>query len=382
MRSMSSAPTSVPFADLTRVNSPLKDEILKRIGAIIDRSSYVLGPEVEAFEKDFAKFVGTPHCLGLNSGLDALKLALEALGVGPGDEVITSANTFIATAYAISQVGAKPVLVDCEDRAWNLDPTKLEQAITPRTKAIMPVHLYGQPADMDPILAIAKKHGIPVIEDSAQSHGATYKGRACGTMGVMGCFSFYPGKNLGAMGEGGAVTTSDDGLREKIRMLRDVGQKTKYVHEVIGSNSRIHTFQAAVLGAKLPGLKAQNDDRNRVAKRYGELLGGLKAIRLPEALADRTHVYHLYVIETLGKKSGAKERDELKQFLADRKITALIHYPTPIHLQKCYANLGYPRGTFPVAERLGGAILSLPMFPFMREDEIVAVADAVKAFYG
>lgn len=382
MPNISGMPTPVPFVDLSRIHSPLKGELLARIGSIIDRSAFVLAPEVEKFENEFAAFVGTKHAVGVNSGLDALKLGLEALGVGPGDEVITAANTFVATAFAASAVGAKVVLVDCEEDTYNLDPKKLERAITSKTKAILPVHLYGQPASMDPILEIARAHRIQVIEDAAQAHGATYKNRSCGTFGVMGCFSFYPGKNLGAIGEGGAVTTSDEGLRDRIRCLRNVGQKQKYYHEYIGSNSRMHSIQAAVLSAKLPGLKAQNEDRNRAAKRYRELLGGSKNIALPVCASDRTHVYHLYIIQCLGKKAGDQERDLLQKHLGSLGVQTGIHYPIPIHFQNCYRSLGYKPGDFPVTERLAKSILSLPMFPGMRDEELEAVADGIRSFYG
>lgn len=364
----------VPFADLTRIHSPLKEELLRKIGAIIDRSAFVLGPEVEAFEKDFASFVGSAHAVGVASGLDALKLALQALGVGSGDEVITAANTFIATAFAISAVGAKPVLVDCEDRSYNLDPALLERAITPKTKAIIPVHLYGQPADMKPILEVAARKGIPVVEDACQAHGASYGKKKCGNLGTLGCFSFYPGKNLGAMGEGGAVTTSDEKLKDKIRVLRDVGQSKKYVHEVIGHNSRLHNVQAAILGAKLPGLSAQNEDRARAARRYGELLANVPAVTLPKVMEGRTHVYHLYVIV-------AKDREALQKDLAAKNVQTLIHYPTPIHVQRAYAHLGHGPGSFPVTERLAGSILSLPMFPGITDDELETVARGIREFY-
>lgn len=365
----------VPFADLTRIHAPLKAEILNRLGSIIDRSAFVLGPEVEAFEKDFASFVGTTHSIGVASGLDALKLALQAIGVGPGDEVITSANTFVATAFAASAVGAKVVLVDVEEDTYNIDPRLLEKAITPRTKAILPVHLYGQPATLGPILEMAKARGIPVIEDACQSHGAKYQGKNSGAIGLMGCFSFYPGKNLGAMGEGGAITTSDDGLKARLRMLRDVGQRKKYDHAVIGNNARIHTFQAAILGAKLPHLAKQNDERVRIAARYRELLGDVRQIVLPKVAADRTHVYHLYVI-------SAEKRDALQKQLGDKGVQTLIHYPVPIHFQECYASLGKGPGSFPVTERLAKSILSLPIFPGMTDAEIAAVASGIREFYG
>lgn len=371
----------VPFLDLSRIHAPVKDDVLSRISSIIDRSAFVLGPEVAAFEKEFSSFVGTRHTIGVSSGLDALKLALRALSIGPGDEVITAANTFVATAFAISSTGAKVVLVDIEENSCNIDPAQVARAISPKTKAILPVHLYGQPATMAPLVDLAAKHGIPVIEDAAQAHGAVYQGKSCGSMGVMGCFSFYPGKNLGAMGEGGAVTTSDDGLKDRLRMLRDVGQKEKYQHEVIGENSRLHTIQAAILSAKLPGLASQNEDRARIARRYGEQLADLKGIALPKNAPDRTHVYHLYVIETLGTAHPKKEREALQAHLLERQIHTGIHYPNPVHLQKCYAHLGKGPGSFPISERRAESILSLPIFPAMRDEEVDAVCQGIREFY-
>ena len=367
----------VPFVDLTRIHAPLKAEILARIGTIIDQSAFVLGPDVEAFEKQFADFLGMPHVVGVASGLDALKLALLALGIAPGDEVITSANTFIATAYAISATGAKPVLVDAEEDSFNLDPRKLEKAITKNTKAVIPVHLYGQAASMKQILEIARAHGLKVVEDTAQALGTQYQDRLCGTLGDIGCFSFYPGKNLGAMGEGGAICTRSEEYRDRMRMLRNVGQKEKYNHECIGHNSRLHTIQAAVLSAKLPALRAHNETRVEAAKLYGRLLGEVKGIKTPEVASERTHVYHLYVIAT----GRPEERDALQQELAARGIQTGIHYPIPIHLSRCYANLGYGVGSFPVTERLAKSILSLPIFPGITSEEIKMVVTGIKEFY-
>jgi dTDP-4-amino-4,6-dideoxygalactose transaminase len=369
--------TKVPFVDLSRIHAPLKAEILNRISSVIDRSAFVLGPDVEAFEKDFAAFIGAPHAVGVSNGLDALKVALQAVGVGPGDEVVIPANTFIATAYAVSALGATPVLVDCEEKSYNLDPALLERAITPKTRCILPVHLYGQPAEMAPIMEIADARKIPVVEDCAQSHGAQYRGRTTGTFGKIGCFSFYPGKNLGAMGEGGACVTADDGLRARLRTLRDVGQKEKYVHELLGHNARLHTMQAVILSAKLPHLRAQNEDRARAARRYGELLAGVRGLTLPRVADGRTHVWHLYVVAT----PGAQEREGLRKHLNDQGIQCGIHYPTPIHLQACYRHLGKGPGSYPVTERLAQSILSLPMFCGMKEEELQAVAAAVRSYF-
>jgi dTDP-4-amino-4,6-dideoxygalactose transaminase len=369
--------TKVPFVDLTRIHAPLKEDILKRIGSIIDRSAFVLGPEVDSFERDFAAFVGSAHAVGVSSGLDALILALKALEIGPGDEVIVPANTFIATAFAVSSCGAKPILVDCEEESYNIDPAKIEKAITSRTKAILPVHLYGQPADMGPIMDIAKKRGLVVVEDCAQSHGAKYDGKMTGTFGAISCFSFYPGKNLGAMGEGGAIVTADEKLRARVRMFRDVGQREKYHHDVIGHNSRLHTVQAAILSAKLPHLMTQTEDRVRAARRYDELMSGIPYLKLPKNVAGRSHVYHLYVVQT----RSPDEREALRKHLNDRSVQCGIHYPIPIHMQVAYKGLKQSEGAFPVTEKLARTILSLPMFCGMTEDELTTVAKVVKEFY-
>ena len=373
--------TKVPFVDLTRIHAPIKDQILQKIGSIIDRSAFVLGPEVEEFEKQFAAFVGSPHCVGVNSGLDALKLALQALQVGQGDEVIVPANTFIATALAASALGAKIVLVDAETKSYNMDPGKLKDAITPRTKAILPVHLYGQPADMGPIMEIAKARGIPVVEDVAQAHGSQYEGKTTGTFGAISCFSFYPGKNLGSIGEGGAVVTADEKLRDRVRVLRNVGQREKYHHELLGHNSRLHTVQAAVLSVKLPLLKAQNEQRARTAMKYHELLSSVvnsEKITVPNIVQGRTHVFHLYVI-TCRKPS---DRDALQKHLGAEGIQTGIHYPIPVHLSSCYSHLGYRAGSFPVTETLANSCLSLPIFAGMTDEEVGLVGQSVRKYFG
>lgn len=363
--------------DLKRIHAPLKEEILSRLGTIIDRSAFILGAEVEAFEKEFAEYVGAKNALGVANGLDALKLSLQAIGVGPGDEVITSANTFAATAFAVSSVGAKPVFVDIEERSYNLDPAAVSRAVTSRTKAIMPVHLYGQPATMTPLLELSERKGIAIIEDCAQSHGAMYKNRATGTFGIAAGFSFYPGKNLGAMGDGGAITTSDSTVFKNLKTLRDVGQSEKYHHTVIGHNSRLDAMQAAILSVKLRGLRAQTEDRMRIGQRYASLLSKVAQIQIPEVLADRTHVFHLYVIMT----REVKERDALREHLTKAGIQSGLHYPIPLHLQKCYADLGYREGQFPLSERMAKSLISLPMFPGMTEAETEAVASAIRGFY-
>ena len=368
---------NVPFVDLSRIHKDLKKDILDRIGSIIDRSAFVLGPEVEAFEKSFAEYCGTKYCVGVSNGLDAIQVALQAAGVGPGDEVITAANTFIATAYAISATGAKVVLVDADEESWNLSPKLLEAAITSKTKAIVPVHLYGQPATMKPILDVAQARKIHVIEDAAQAHGARFGGQSTGSFGTAGCFSFYPGKNLGSMGEGGALTTNSEEIRDRAKMIRNVGQKEKYKHEVIGRNFRLQTIQAAILSAKLPHLNAQNEDRVKAAKKYDELLSGIPGIRVQKVAPNRTHVYHLYIVVL----EDPTQRAPLQKFLGDQGIQSGIHYPIPIHLSTCYQSLGLRRGSFPVTEKLADSVLSLPMFPGISDQEIQAVAKALGDFF-
>jgi dTDP-4-amino-4,6-dideoxygalactose transaminase len=356
----------------------MKEEILSRISTIIDNSSFILGAPVAEFEAEFARWSGSAHSLGVANGLDALRLALQALDVGPGDEVILPANTFAATAFAASQIGATPVLVDVEPTTYNLDPSLIERAITKKTKAIMPVHLYGQPASLAPILEIAKRHGLSIVEDCAQSHGALYQGKPAGTFGDAAGYSFYPGKNLGAMGDGGATNTQRADVLAKLKVLRDVGQSEKYHHAVVGTNSRLDALQAAILSVKLKRLSAETEDRVRAAKRYGELLGGIRQIRLPQVASDRTHVYHLYVILT----EDPKDREPLRKHLGDLGIQTGLHYPIPLHQQKCYAHLGYRTGDFPVTERAAASLLSLPMFPWMTEEESKSVAAGIKGYFG
>lgn len=364
--------------DLKRIHAPMKEEILSRISSIIDRSAFILGSEVENFEKEFAAYVGTKSALGVANGLDALKLALQALNIGPGDEVITAANTFAATAFAISSVGAKPVFADIEERSYNIDPASVEKVITSKTKAIMPVHLYGQPATMTPLLALAKAKGIAIIEDCAQAHGATYQGKTIGTFGTAAGFSFYPGKNLGAMGDGGAITTSSPECLAQLKILRDVGQSEKYHHALIGHNSRLDAMQAAILSVKLKGMREQTEDRVNIAKRYAGLLSSVKQIQIPETLSDRTHVFHLYVIMTL----DPNDREPLRKHLNDNGIQTGLHYPIPLHLQKCYSYLGYKAGDFPVTEKYAKSLLSLPIYPGMTGAETEVVSAEIKRFYG
>jgi dTDP-4-amino-4,6-dideoxygalactose transaminase len=364
---------NVPFVDLKRQYQVIKQEVDSAIQEVVLNTSFILGKPVAEFEEKFARFCEVKHCIGVNSGTSALILALQALGIGQGDDAITTANTFIATAEAISCIGAKPVFCDIEERSYNLDPKKLEKAITKRTKAIIAVHLYGQPVDLDPILEIAKENGIPVIEDACQSHGALYKGKRVGGFGVMAAFSFYPGKNLGAYGEGGAIITNDDSLAEKMRMLRDHGSSKKYYHEYIGNNYRLEGIQGAVLSVKLRYLDEWNEKRRINAGIYKEYLKGMPVV-LPEEMDYARHVYHLFVVRV-------KDRERLIDFLNQKGISTGIHYPVPIHLQKAYSFLGYKKGSLPVTERFMDEILSLPMFPELKEDEIHYVADCIKEFY-
>ena len=359
----------VPFLDLKAHHDPLKEEINAAIQEVIAVNAFAGGPFVEKFDRDFAAFCDCKHSIGVGNGTDALWLAMLALGIGPGDEVITVPNSFMATAEAISYTGAKPVFVDVDGATYTMDPKLLERAITPRTKAIIPVHLYGQCADMDPILDIARGRKIPVIEDACQAHGATYKGRKAGSLGIAGCFSFYPGKNLGAFGEAGAVTTNDEGLAKRIQMFRDHGQAKKYYHAVIGWNARMDGIQGAVLRVKLKYLAKNNDLRRSHAARYD---AGLKGIKVTKRADYGAPVYHLYVIRV-------HNRDAFMTNLAARGIGTAIHYPVPIHLQDAYASLGLKPGSFPVSEEAAREIVSLPMFPELTEQQVETVIKEVKA---
>lgn len=365
----------VPFLDLKEQYASIADEIHAAIREVCEKTAFAGGPFVQKFEEEFAAYCGTAHCIGVGSGTEALWLTLLALGVGPGDEVITVPNTFIATAEAISFCGARPVFVDVEETTCTMNPDLLGTAITPRTKAIIPVHLFGQMADMDPILAVAGKYGLFVLEDAAQAHGATYKGRKAGSMGEAGAFSFYPGKNLGAYGEGGAVTTSDPELAQRIRMLRDHGQARKYHHALIGWNGRMDGIQGAILSVKLRYLDRWNAARRAHAARYRELLGDAPGIVLPKEAPDRTHVYHLFAVRL-------KERDALIKVLAEREIFCGIHYPIPLHLQDAYRDLGIGRSAFPVAEQVAAELVSLPMYPELTAEQIGTVAAAVRGGIG
>lgn len=361
----------IPFVDLQAQYRALKPEIDAAVLKVLDQAAFILGPAVASFEKDFAAFCGTTEAIGVNSGTSALHLALLAAGVGPGDEVVTVPYTFVATVAAIEYAGAKPVLVDIEPDYWTMDPAKLEAAITPRTKAIMPVHLYGQPADMDPILDVARRRGIPVIEDAAQAHGSEYKGRRCGSMGLLGCFSFYPGKNLGAYGEGGAVVTSDPDLARRIRLLRAWGEEVRYEHKFKAFNYRMDGVQGAVLGVKLGYLEAWTEARRRNAAEYTRQLAGTSAIA-PVERADCRHVYHLYPVRL-------RQRDAWRAALGEAGVQTGVHYPIPVHLQPAYTDLGYKAGDFPVAEAVSHEVLSLPIFPELTAAQIGTVAGLLKA---
>ena len=360
---------SVPFVDLKTQFRNLRDEIMPRVLRVMEDATFILGPDVGAFEERFAGYVGTRHCVGVESGTAALQLALEALGIGDGDEVILPANTYIASAIAVSATGASPVLVDCDD-AYLMDASKLDAAVTPRTKAIMPVHLYGQAVPMEPILRCARRHGLRVVEDACQAHGARDAGRAAGSFGDAGVFSFYPGKNLGAYGDGGAVLTDDPELAERVRLLRDFGQRRKYEHSIKAGSCRLDSIQAAVLDVKLAHLDRWNDARRRNARHYDAKLAAI-GIEPPRRLTDDGHVYHLYVIEV-------ERRSAVQQFLSECGIATGIHYPIPIHLQQAYADLGLGAGPFPVTERAAHRILSLPMYPELREEQIDHVVGAIE----
>lgn len=361
----------VPFLDLYRHHLPLREDLNRAIGEVIEASAFAGGPFVEAFEEAFARFCGSPYAAGVSNGTDALLLALRGLGIGAGDEVITVPNSFLATAEAISLAGATPVFADVDQRTYTLDPSALEGALTARTKAIIPVHLFGQPADMDPILAFARAHNLLVIEDAAQAVGAEYKGRGVGTFGDAAAFSFYPGKNLGAFGEAGAVVTKNVELDKKIRMLRDHGQARKYEHALIGTNARMDGIQAAVLRVKLRYLPLANAARRRHAAYYDAALSGLAGIGLPFSRPDAQHVYHLYAVRL-------PNREEVIRSLTDRGIGTGIHYPVPIHLTEAYRSLGYRKGAFPVAERCAAELLSLPMFPELTAGDLEVVVNGLK----
>ncbi len=363
----------VPFVDLKAQYKSIETEVQKAIKKVFDKSDFILGEELKLFEEEFAAYCGAKYCVGVASGTEALWLALLALGIKKGDEVITAANTFIATALAITMAGAKPVLVDIDPKTYNIDPRLIEEKITEKTKAIIPVHLYGQPAEMEEINKIAKKYGLFVLEDACQSHGAIYKGKRCGSLGDAAAFSFYPAKNLGAYGDGGAVVTNSTEIAEKIRMLRDYGQKEKYHHLVKGYNSRLDTLQAAILRVKLKKLDEWNKKRMEAAEQYHQLLKK-EDIVLPEIAPDRTHVFHLYVIRI-------KRRDHARKFLEKNGISTGIHYPIPIHLQPSFKEIGYKEESFPVTETYSKEVLSLPLYPEIKREQIEYVSQKIEEFF-
>lgn len=357
----------VPFLDLKAQFQTVREDVLAALGEVAESTAFVLGPKVQAFEEAFADYIGARHCVAVNSGTSALHLALLGAGVGPGDEVITVPMTFIATSWAISYIGATPRYVDVDPQTLTMDVAQVRGAITSKTKAILPVHLYGQPADVGPLLEIANAHGLSLVEDVAQAHGAKYHGRSAGSIGQSGCFSFYPGKNLGAYGEGGAITTSDDAIAERLRALRDHAQSQRYHHNEIGFNYRMDAFQGAVLKIKLNHLEAWTEARRRLAERYRELIADLP-LQLPCEAPGRRHVWHLFVVRH-------PQRDRLRAALAEDGVQTGLHYPIPLHLQQAYAHLGHRRGDFPVTEAISDECLSLPLFPEMtdaQQDLVVA----------
>jgi len=364
----------VSFLDLRAQYHSIKAEIDFALQAVLESTNFSDGPWVEKFEREFALFCQTRFALGVGSGTEALWVALISAEIGNGDEVITTPNTFIATAEAITFSGAKPVFVDIDDKTYQINHQLIESVITPKTKAIIPVHLFGHPADMEPIMDIAQKYSLWVIEDACQAHGAEYKGKPVGSIGHAGCFSFYPGKNLGAYGEAGAVVTNHSELVEKIKMFRDHGQAKKYYHSSIGWNARMDGFQGAVLWVKLKYLNAWNQARREKAKLYNKLLAPITELTLPIEADYARHVYHIYAIRT-------KRRNELISFLQTKNITCGIHYPIPLHLQKAYRFLGYSKGSFPVTEKCAEEILSLPIYPELTEEQIKFVVEQIKTFF-
>jgi dTDP-4-amino-4,6-dideoxygalactose transaminase len=365
---------NVPFIDLQAHHRGIRAELDRAMARVMDRGDFALGQDVARLEEEFAKFCGTCYAVGVDSGLSALELSLRALGIGPGDEVIVPADTFIATAAAATFAGAQPVLVDVDPLTYNMDVEQLEAAITPRTRAVIPVHLYGLPAAMDAIMAVAERHDLSVVEDACQAHGAYYKGRRVGSLGHAAAFSFYPTKNLGGCGDGGMVVTNDAEVAEQVRAMRNCGQRAKYRHELPPFNHRLDTLQAAILRVKLRYLDRWNEQRRQHAALYSELLAGSGVIT-PVEDPDSTHVYHLYVVRS-------PQRDDLLAHLREQGIGAGIHYPIPIHLQPCYAGNGFRRGQFPVTEGLCGEILSLPIFPELAADQVEYAVRQVHRFFG
>lgn len=363
----------IKFVDLSRQNRILKKELMSVIEGVVDQASFIMGKYLEDFEKSFARFCNKKYAVGVNSGTDALKLGLLAYGVKPGDEVITVANGYFSDAMVISEIGATPVFVDIDPDLYTMDANELKKAITKKTKAMIPVHMYGQSVDMDAVLKIAKEYNLVVLEDACQAHGAQYKGKVL-PYGETGAFSFYPSKNLGCFGDGGAIVTDNYSVYEKVMYLRNDGSHRKYIHEVFGFKSRLDALQAAILSVKLPYLEKWNRKRRQAAKRYTELLKKISQVKTPVEKEYGLHVYHLYVIET-------KKRDLLRIYLSDRGVESEIHYPVPIHLQKPYREKGYNKEDFPIAEEKSNKILSLPMFPELKDEEILYVCKTIKDFF-
>lgn len=362
----------IPFLSLTHIHEESKAEILKAFEDVYENNSFILGDKVKNFEDAYAKFNKTNYCIGVGNGLDALTISLRALGIGPGDEVIVPSNTFIATLLAVAVVGANPVLVEPRPDTYNIDPTRIEAAITSKTKAIMPVHLYGQACEMDQITALAKKHGLFIIEDNAQAQGAVFNEKLTGSFGDINGTSFYPGKNLGALGDAGAITTNDASLYEIARSYRNYGSHKKYFNEVKGYNSRLDELQAAFLSVKLKRLNGWNKERNKIADQYTRSIKN-SAVILPKIAEGATSVYHLYVIRT-------KKRDELQAYLAEKGIGTVIHYPVPPHLQLAFKELGFRKGDFPIAEEIAETCLSLPLYPGLTEEEINFICTSINHF--
>ena len=365
----------VPFLDLKAHHAPFIEKFDRAIREVIESSAFAGGPFVEKFEEEFAAFCGSSYAIAVGNGTDALWLTLLALGIGEGDEVITVPNTFIATAEAITYCKARPVFVDVDQETFTMNPAELEKSLNEKTKAIIPVHLFGQPADMDPILDFARANGLFVVEDAAQAHGAEYKGRKAGTMGDAGCFSFYPGKNLGAFGEAGAVVTNDPELRKQIQMLRDHGQSRKYYHAMMGWNCRMDGIQAAVLSLKLRHLDEANSLRRKHALEYNQAFAGIDEVLTPFEGTYSRHAYHVYALRV-------QQRDAVLRYLHEKEVGCAVHYPVPIHLQEAGRNLGYTKGAFPIAEKLANQFLSLPMFPELTEEQIEYVAGCVNEAVG
>jgi dTDP-4-amino-4,6-dideoxygalactose transaminase len=365
---------SIPVLDFKFQHDLLKEEMLNAFTTVYDSNWYILGKQLSTFESEYAEFNQVTQAIGVSNGLDALYLSLKALEIGVGDEVIVPSNTYIATALAVSYTGAKPVFVEPDPKTYNISPENIIKAIGPKTKAIMPVHLYGQACEMDTIMAIALRHNLYVVEDNAQAHGAMFNGKVTGSFGHLNGVSFYPGKNLGALGDAGAITTNDNELAEKVKCLRNYGSKVKYNNELIGHNMRLDEMQAAFLSVKLKHLQAFTAQRVQIAEWYNTALQNVKQVTLPYVHPQATHAYHLYVIRV-------NERDALQQYLTNKGIGTLIHYPIPPHLQQAYASLGHAKGDFPIAENLADTSLSIPMWPGMTEEQVKTVAGAISSFF-